>query len=135
MDLIFNVHILGLWMHICARYEVSMMKAVTRTAVHRCCQHECRCGHGRQHHTTDRAWLHRLITKWAKKYKMWKPHNFKNTVHSIIILSVCSLGTPRIETLRCCHVENHTRWSHNHEVMWFPREVQDNDAHIGIRGT
>ena len=35
-----------------------MIKPVTGRAVHR---------RRRQRHTTDRAWLHRLITKWAKK--------------------------------------------------------------------
>ena len=44
-----------------------MIKPVTGRAVHRC---RCRRRHQhrwrRQWHTTDRAWLHRLITKWAK---------------------------------------------------------------------
>ena len=38
-----------------------MIKSVTGRAVHR------RRRRQRQRHTTDRAWLHRLITKWAKK--------------------------------------------------------------------
>ena len=45
-----------------------MIKAVTGRAVHRWhwwCQHR---QHRRQHHTMDRAWLHSLITKWAKKH-------------------------------------------------------------------
>ena len=43
-----------------------MIKAVTGRAVHRRCW--CQCWwHRQQHHTMDRAWLHRLITKWAKK--------------------------------------------------------------------
>ena len=68
IDLIFHVHILGVYIHKFARYKVSMIKAVTGRAVHRRCQcWQCRCWwHGWQHHTTDRAWLHRLITKWAK---------------------------------------------------------------------
>ena len=46
-------------------YEVSIIKTVPGTAVHR--WRGCGRGHrhGRQHHTTDRTRLHRLITKWA----------------------------------------------------------------------
>ena len=46
-----------------------MIKAVTGRAVHRWHQW---WQHGWQHHTTDRAWLHRLITKWAKNLIWWK---------------------------------------------------------------
>ena len=38
-----------------------MIKAVTGRAAHR-------CWHQWQRHTIDRAWLHRLITKWAKNH-------------------------------------------------------------------
>ena len=74
------MHILGVQLHVFARYKVSMVKAVTGRAVHRCQWRQ------RQHHTTDRAWLQRLITKWAKKITwcyisakclltFWKKHN------------------------------------------------------------
>ena len=54
-------------MHISARYGVSMIKAVSGTAVHRWHRHGwCQ----RQHHTPDRAWLHRVITKWAKNGRL-----------------------------------------------------------------
>ena len=45
-----------------------MIKPVTGRAVHR-----CRHWWQRQRHMTDRAWLHRLITKWAKN-----PNKLKN---------------------------------------------------------
>ena len=35
-DLIFNVHILGAYMHIHTKYEVSIFNAVARRAGHRC---------------------------------------------------------------------------------------------------
>ena len=73
-------YILGVYLHVSARHEVSMIKAVTGTAVHRH-QHQwwqqwrwCQWQHQRrwQWHTTDKSWLHRLIgmyAKWAKKEK------------------------------------------------------------------
>ena len=35
INLIIHVHILGAYVHICARYEVSMVKPVARMTVHR----------------------------------------------------------------------------------------------------
>ena len=71
------MHILGAYLHIFVRYEASMIKSVTGRAVHRCWCWQwwrwCQWWHWhwwrwqRQRHTMDRAWLHRLITKWAKK--------------------------------------------------------------------
>ena len=40
-----------------------MIKPVTGRAVHRC---RCQWWWQQQRHMMDRAWLHRLITKWAK---------------------------------------------------------------------
>ena len=66
------MQILGEYLHIFARYEVSMIKAITRTAVHR--QHRRRwC----QWHMLDKAWLHRLITKWAKKSDLLLTRSYK----------------------------------------------------------
>ena len=61
------MHILGAYVHICARYKVSVIKPVDRT-VHRWWQ--CWWQH-QQWHTKDNSWLHRLICyqqmsqKWA----------------------------------------------------------------------
>ena len=41
IDPIFHVHILGIYVHISARYEVSVINAVTGTAVHRRHQQQC----------------------------------------------------------------------------------------------
>ena len=76
--MLYHVHKPGVQMHIFARCEVSMIKAVTGTAVHRWywCQ--------QQHHMTDRAWLHRLITKWAKNLEQTttdKKFNCRRNVH------------------------------------------------------
>ena len=64
------MHRLGVYVHISVRYEVSMIKAVTGMAVHRCQQWwhwHWQCQWQWQWHMMDRAWLHRLITKLAKK--------------------------------------------------------------------
>ena len=50
------------------RYEASMIKAVTGRAVHTCWHQWHRWW---QWHMTDRAWLHRLITKWAKNLECY----------------------------------------------------------------
>ena len=75
-----------------------MIKPVTGRAVHR---HWCRCQHRRrwqQWHTTDRAWLHRLITKWAKKlWLIYHVHQWKQSCltpktvppHLLYAISVC----------------------------------------------
>ena len=66
------MHILGVYIHVSARYEVSMSNAVTGTAVHRW-QHQWQWWwwHQRwwQWHMMDKSWLHRLLgmyAKWAK---------------------------------------------------------------------
>ena len=51
-----HVHILGAYVHICARYEVSVIKPVARRTVHRWYQWQCQI-----HHMKDNSWLHRLI--------------------------------------------------------------------------
>ena len=59
------MHILQIYVHICARYEVAMIKAITGTAVHRQWQWQW------QQHMMDKSWLHRLTgmyVKWAKNY-------------------------------------------------------------------
>ena len=63
--------ILGIYVHVSARYEVSMSNAVTGTAVHRWQHHWWWWRQWWwQQHVTDKSWLHRLIgmyAKWAKK--------------------------------------------------------------------
>ena len=49
------MHILGAYVHICVRYEVSVIKPVARRTVHRWWQWWW-C------HTMDNSWLHRLIS-------------------------------------------------------------------------
>ena len=65
IDSIFHVHILEVYVHVSARYKVSMSNAVTGIAVHRWWHQRWR-----QQHTMDKSWLHRLIgmyAKWANK--------------------------------------------------------------------
>ena len=59
-----HVHILGAYVHICAKYEVSVIKPVDRT-VQRWQQQWWQ-----RRHTPDNSWLYRLIgmtAKWANK--------------------------------------------------------------------
>ena len=63
-----HVHILGAYVHICAKYEVSVIKPVDRRTVHRWwCQQQWQW---RQWwYTMDNSWLYRLLgrtAKWAK---------------------------------------------------------------------
>ena len=84
-----------------------MIKPVTGRAVHR-----CQCWHWwwwQWQHTTDRAWLHRLITKWAK--------NLDPTIHCI--------------AYSCCTFLNYN--SHNRQVCYvlkFDMTWSTSDWHV-----
>ena len=75
-----------------------MIKAVTGRAVHR--WHRWRQQHGWQHHMTDRAWLHRLITKWAK--------NFTFCTFCVIHAKDTNFTFDTPETYRCLYTDTHT---------------------------
>ena len=70
-----HVHILGAYVHICAKYKVSVMKPLDRRTVHRWWQ--WRQQWCQRWHTTDNSWLYRLLgmtAKWAKKYPTDNQH-------------------------------------------------------------
>ena len=78
-----------------------MIKPVTGRAVHRCWR-----WWQWQWHTTDRAWLHRLITKWAKKkgqidpiFHVWCVH--KGARYEFSMIKPVSRSTVHRRWWRC----------------------------------
>ena len=67
-----HVHILGAYVHICAKYEVSVIKPVDGRTVHR--QWQWQQQRRQWRHTTDNSWLYRLIGMtaiWANNNRQW----------------------------------------------------------------
>ena len=106
---------------------VSMIKAVTGRAVHRQCQQ-----HGRQHHMMDRAWLHRLITKWAKKghidhFMRWA-HMHMNERYEVSVIKPVAKRTLRrwwhtIHDCMRCSVIN-AKWANKWGPPWKKIDVK-----------
>ena len=110
-----------------------MIKPVTGRAVHR-----CQCWR-RWWHTTDRAWLHRLITKWAKnqrelsvkewlpckimmQYTLWNTANC-STPSNCVFHELVGLSKER-------PILDHHPKAHIHEIRWISPEIRQISCEI-----
>ena len=106
------MYILGVYVHVCTRYEITIIKAVTGIAVHRQHQWWCQwqwqwwwqwqwqqwCQWQWQWHMTDKLGLHKPIgmyAKWAKKCKTYKTQAILqipfNGICNLKIFFICSM--------------------------------------------
>ena len=76
-----------------------MIKAVTGRAVHR---QRWWQWHRWQHHMTDRAWLHRLIAKWAKKFNLYE------TCQTFVRKFWCHVYQPFIHVVKFPNAVHHS---------------------------